>query len=124
MSYNSFFWFCFHFFTGASQQGDAFNVSISSLSIFQVFSGMLSGLDVIHKAGLIWKDVKLRNLLVSDDHSRVLIDDLETIAGVGKVIKDPKKSGVSKRYAAPEVIKDPANISNDATERTWTVRAR
>lgn len=66
---------------------------------------MLDGLQTLHNAGLILKDIKLRNLLVSLDHETVLIDDLETVSRAEDKYQERLTQG-SDRYAAPEVLKD------------------
>lgn len=84
---------------------------ITQKEIPGIFSKFLQGLQILHNAGLILKDVKLRNLLVSYDHKTVLIDDLETIAGLEEIKAGERLTEGSDRYAAPEVIKDVRNAS-------------
>jgi RIO-like serine/threonine protein kinase len=80
--------------------------------ILNIYRKILNGLDKIHDAGLVLKDVKLRNILVSYDHKTVLIDDLETIAGIEEIKAGERLTEGSDRYAAPEVIKDIKNATN------------
>ena len=72
---------------------------------------MLDGLEVLHNAGLILKDIKLGNLLASYDNRIVLIDDLETIAGIEETRTGQRPTEGSDRYAPPEVMQDIKNAS-------------
>ncbi len=74
--------------------------------IYSIFKKMLSGLERLHNAGLVLKDVKLRNTLCSKDHNTVLIDDLETISGINEMRQGARLTEGSDRYAAPEVMED------------------
>jgi len=87
---------------------------ISSSDAFGIFDKLLSGLDVLHRKDLIWRDVKLRNLLVSLDKEIVRIDDLETIAGVEEVQTGHRLTEGSDRYAAPEVMQSITNASKQS----------
>ncbi len=80
-------------------------------TIYDVFMKILDGLEAIHDAGLVLKDIKLRNILVSADHKTVLIDDLETIAGIDDASAGSRLTEGSDRYAAPEVLRDIKNAS-------------
>ncbi len=84
---------------------------ISGKAVFDIFDKMLQGMQVLHDAGMLWKDVKLRNLLVSKDHSKVKIDDLEMLSGLDEMVQEPRYSKASDRYAAPEVMQDPTQAS-------------
>ncbi len=72
----------------------------------EIFPRVLNALHVIHQAGLVLRDVKLRNTLASYDHKTVYIDDLETIAGIEDVKSGDRLTEGSDRYAAPEVLCD------------------
>lgn len=78
---------------------------------YPIFYRLLSGLEAIHEGGLILKDIKLSNLLVSYDHQTILIDDLETIAQIEEVQSGVRPTEGSDRYAAPEVMVDIKNSS-------------
>lgn len=77
-----------------------------SADIIMLMSNILAGLENIHKAGLILKDIKLSNILLSRDHQTLLIDDLETIAMIEDNEAGETSIEGSDRYAAPEVIRD------------------
>jgi hypothetical protein len=76
-----------------------------------IYAGILNGMEVIHNAGLVLKDVKLRNILASKDRKIVRIDDLETLSGFGEVKDGIRLTEGSDRYAAPEVMIDIKNAS-------------
>ncbi|MAG78638.1 hypothetical protein CL616_04715 [archaeon] len=80
----------------------------------QIFEGILRGIKSIHSADLILKDIKLRNILVSRDHETVLVDDLETIAGIEEVKLGERLTEGTDRCAAPEVIRDIRNASQSS----------
>ena len=81
---------------------------ITEEEIFDIFDKILSGLDVIHNKGLVLRDLKLKNIMVSKDHEIVLIDDLETIAGIDEVKAGTRFTESPERYFAPEVFNNPA----------------
>ncbi|MEA3515441.1 MAG: protein kinase, partial [Nanoarchaeota archaeon] len=82
--------------------------------INSIYSKFLDGLEVIHNAGKILKDVKLRNILVSYDHKKVKIDDLETISGIDEVQQGKRITCGSDRYAAPEALTDIINATQQS----------
>jgi len=83
-------------------------------NILGIYNQFLSGLDVIHSAGKVLKDVKLRNLLVSYNKSKIKIDDLETIAGVEEIQQGMRLTRGSDRYAAPEALSDIRNATQSS----------
>lgn len=87
---------------------------VTEEDIISIYSRFLTGLETIHDAGKVLKDVKLRNLLVSYDHNKVKIDDLETIAGIEEIQEGKRFTMGSDRYAAPESLAD----IKDATQKS------
>jgi hypothetical protein len=84
----------------------AIREDIRPAEVMIIFDRILCGLAEIHEQELLLKDVKLGNVLLSKDHKRVVIDDLETLAGMEEVRKGTRPTEGSDRYAAPEVLQD------------------
>jgi serine/threonine protein kinase len=76
------------------------------LGKIRIFKKIASGIDVIHKSETLLKDVKLGNVLLSDDHKKLFVDDLETMVSFDSVADETRFTEGSDRYAAPEVVLD------------------
>lgn len=92
-----------------------------SLDMAALFSTIAGTLYRLHFQGLVLKDFKLANTLLSYDHSTFFIDDLETIAQLTDIKDGKRLTEGSDRYAAPEVIKDPRNASPSSDMYAATV---
>ena len=64
---------------------------------------MLLGLDHIHQKGIVYRDLKLENVLV-DEHGHIKISDLGLAINVGKSGKIRGGYAGTPGYIAPEVI--------------------
>jgi hypothetical protein len=84
---------------------------ISRKNAYHIALVHIAGLHPIHKAGKILREVKLNNLLVSEDLNTILVDDLESIVDLRDVRSGFRHTKGSNRYIAPEVYVDSANAS-------------
>ncbi|MFH1439801.1 MAG: HEAT repeat domain-containing protein [Candidatus Woesearchaeota archaeon] len=68
----------------------------------------------LHSKGKVVRDIKLDNILLSSDHRKAKLDDLEFMGEIGKQTKYSEITFGSNRYAAPELIKgEPASVESD-----------
>jgi len=82
-------------------------------SIRYVFNGMMSGVNYLHTQGKIVRDIKLDNVLISEDLSNVKITDLQFIGDLSMIMAVKSPTWGSLRYAAPELVQ------NQATSATF-----
>ncbi|MFW5936471.1 MAG: serine/threonine protein kinase, partial [Desulfosalsimonas sp.] len=81
---------------------------------FKYAEQVLSGLDRLHHAGIVHRDIKPYNVLITEDHAVKLIDfGLSLLRGETRRVPDTFKIG-TPYYAAPEQQADPDNIDERA----------
>ncbi|SDC54800.1 serine/threonine protein kinase [Pelagirhabdus alkalitolerans] len=82
---------CYSFYTMSYIKGRSFNEAVRNASVnvlFTLISQLLDQVEHLHKAGFVLGDVKVENVMVSDDLKNISFVDVGGITMMGRSIKE------------------------------------
>ncbi|MCM1170596.1 MAG: protein kinase [Clostridium sp.] len=112
--YNDKLFDVYSFFDGGNLAEHATELDLSFI-VKTVIPNVNEALNVIHSKGIVHKDIKASNILISNDGSYVMLSDL----GIMSLVEEQSGMGYTRNnfwtngYAAPEVLGGTPTISSD-----------
>ncbi|KYK35160.1 MAG: serine/threonine protein kinase [Theionarchaea archaeon] len=107
------FYFVYEYMSKGDLHSYAHRSNVSTTDICRIFCQILEGLDYVHKKGYVHRDVKLKNMLITEGGKGKLSDF--TLA---QKLHEPGMAGSDVKRAifflAPEEIRDPKYVNPSA----------